>query len=133
MAVVSVLAFSSVKVLEEVALELGGGNFVVIVVGAGGASGFGVGVCGFESGCSGTGGVADGVGFDPPMLSEIVCGGPRLSSDGNGGWAGCGTGSGGGWAGALKDLPGTNSNAPALSLLMAIWWDEGEDCAQRTG
>ena len=88
---VSVLAFSSVKVLEEVAVELGGGNFVVVVVGAGGASGFGVGVCGFEGrdccccGCWGTGGVADGVGFDPPILSEIVCGGPKLSSEGNGG------------------------------------------------
>ena len=29
------------------------------------------------------------------------------------------------------DFPGTNSNAPALSLLMAIWWEEGEDCARR--
>ena len=38
---VSVLAFSSVKVLEEAVFELGGGNFVV-VVGTGEASGFGV-------------------------------------------------------------------------------------------
>jgi hypothetical protein len=43
-AVVSVLAFSSVKVLEEVAFELGGGNFAVVVVGTGEAAGFGVGV-----------------------------------------------------------------------------------------
>jgi hypothetical protein len=43
-AVVSVLAFSSVKVLEEVALELGGGNFVVVEAGAGDGSDFGVGV-----------------------------------------------------------------------------------------
>ena len=40
---VSVFAFSRVKVLEEAALELGGGNFVV-VAGAGEASDFGVGV-----------------------------------------------------------------------------------------
>lgn len=43
-AVVSVFAFSRVKVLEEAALELGGGNFVVVVAGAGEASDFGVGV-----------------------------------------------------------------------------------------
>lgn len=57
------------------------------------------------------------------MFSEIVCGGPELSSEGNVGWAGwtgSGAGSGVGWAGILKVLPGTNSNAPALSLLMAI-------------
>jgi len=42
--VVSVLAFSSVNVLEEVALELGGGNFVVVVDGAGEAVDFGTGV-----------------------------------------------------------------------------------------
>lgn len=41
---VSVLAFSSVKVLDEVALELGGGTFVVVAVGAGEAVVFGVGV-----------------------------------------------------------------------------------------
>ena len=43
-----------------------------------------------------------------------------LSSEGSDGWTGCGSGSGGGWAGDLKDFPGTNANAPALSLLMAI-------------
>jgi len=117
------LAFSSVKVLEEVALGPGGGNFAVVVAGAGEAAGFGVEIWDFGGGgcwgcgCWGTGGVADGVGFDPPMLSEMVCGGPGLSSEGNGG---CGAGSGGDWAGVLRVLPGTNSNAPALSLLEAI-------------
>lgn len=77
--------------MEEVALELGGGNFVVVVVGAGEAAGFWVGVwdlggggC-WGCGCWETGGVAGGVGLDPPMLSEMVCGGPWLSSEGNGG------------------------------------------------
>jgi hypothetical protein len=42
--VVSVLAFSSVKVLDEIALELGGGNFVVAAVEAGEAFVFDVGV-----------------------------------------------------------------------------------------
>jgi hypothetical protein len=60
------------------------------------------------------------VGFDPPILSETVCGGPRSSSEGSGGWAGCEAGCAGGCAGILGVLPGTNSNAPALSLLMAI-------------
>lgn len=36
------MAFSRVKVLEEVVLELGGGNFVVVVVGVREASDFGV-------------------------------------------------------------------------------------------
>lgn len=122
---VSVLAFSSVKVLDEVALELGGGNSVVVALGAGEAAVFGVGFWDFGGGiCWGCGfwetGVAGGVGFGPPILSEMVCGGPMLSSEGNDGWTGCGAGSGGGWVGVLKDLPGTNSNAPALSLLMAI-------------
>jgi hypothetical protein len=60
------------------------------------------------------------VGFDPPILSEMVCGGPTLSSEGNDDSAGWGAGSEGGWAGTLKDFPGTNSNAPALSLLMVV-------------
>lgn len=75
---VSVFAFSSVKVLEEVALVLGGCNFAVVVAGAGEMFGFCVGFRAFEGGgfwdCGGWGvwGVAGGVGFNPPILSETV-------------------------------------------------------------
>lgn len=60
-----------------------------------------------EAGWEGTGDCCElgaGAGLDgPPMLREIVCGG--------GGWSP--------WRGTEKGLPGTNSNALALSLLMS--------------
>ena len=86
---------------------------------------------------AGAGGGADGAGegtgcgFGPPMLREMVGAGAGASvcSGRSTGWRGGGVGccrEGG----MRKALPGTNSNAPALSLLIVV--NEGGDGVQDT-
>ena len=71
---------------------------------------------GFSSGL-GAGGAA---GLEPPMLRDIVGGGAGADVC-SGRWMGGGGGCCG-WAawGTMNPLPGTNSKAPALSLLMVV-------------
>jgi len=112
MAFVSVFAFWVEKILLEGAGVLG-------------FEGTGVAAAETEGGCvglirGGTGSVGrGGVGLGPPMLSDMVGAGR-----GGSGCSGRSMGGGGGGVGlgAPKDLPGTNSNAPALSLLMVGGW-----------
>lgn len=107
-AVVSVLAFSVEKTLFGTDVGAGEADLddTAGAVGCATAAGFG--------GETFAGG---GVGLEPPMFNEIVGGGGGAfacsgrSVGGGGGWDGC-------WPGIEKPLPGTNSKAPALSLLM---------------
>lgn len=141
MAAVSVLAFSRVKVRdveagasagEEMPDVLAGVDAEDEAVAAGLEGAFaddaGVGD-GADEGVDGAWDGADG-GFDPPMLREMVGAGAGASvcsgrSTGFRGGDGC-------WAGGgmRKVLPGTNSNAPALSLLI-VKGDEGRVWATR--
>lgn len=83
-----------------------------VKAGAGaGTVGLGVETCG---GGAATGAAGGRVGLDPPMLREIVGGGTTTSG---GGGLSTGAGGGGACTGA-KRLPGTNSKAFELSLLM---------------
>lgn len=107
MAMVSVLAFSRVNVLDG-----GAGSFLGFGV-AGGVS-LSFSWVRFAAGGAGEG---EGDGLEPPIFNDIVGGGRGASScsgrSTGGGGGGCCTG-----GGAPKALPGTNSKAPALSLLM---------------
>lgn len=86
---------------------------------------------------AGAGGGADGAGegtgcgFGPPMLREMVGAGAGASvcSGRSTGWRGGGVGCCCG-GGMRKAFPGTNSNAPALSLLIVV--NEGGDGVQDT-
>lgn len=126
MVVVSVLAFSLENVLDDApavsALMVvcgfgvaGLDDWGVDLAGVGGAREGGEAVAGMGAGAA-TGAGAGADGFAPLMLREIVGGGggawdcSERSRGAGGGCCCC-------W-GALKAFPGTNSNAPALSLLM---------------
>lgn len=105
-----------------------------IVGGAAGAS-----ACGGRSmgnaAAGGTGGRA------PPMLSEMVGGGAGASACGGRSIGAEGAPGGGCCWGSLKPRPGTNSKAPALSLLLIFydlwwsvrgWWSIGEGSERQT-
>ena len=131
MALVSVLALSVVKVFEAAAAS----TFTVVAGAFGAGEGAGLGAAGAV-----TGGGAGVAGLDPPMLSEMVCAGigagaaglapPMLreivgAGAGASVWAGRSIGGGGGdaaccWAAGTNTLPGTNENAPGLSLLISL-------------
>lgn len=77
------------------------------------------GAAGLGASDGGAAGVGNGVGFDPPMLREMVGGGGGASV-----WGCRSMGGGRGWEGSAacwgaRKPPGTKEKAFALSLLMA--------------